>query len=179
MKTFLKYSGFLAAVIAVVGFILMMTTPAFFLQNGDKTSYLTSAQALFGEEVTGSLFGIITLNAGHINAVWSAVLGWILAMIGVIALLLGVILPLLKLNKFAGLLNLIALCALVLAGVFVFISQPCTFTLKGADEASNLFSDYKLNATWIIAAILYIVAGALAILPAAMDFIGGKKKKRR
>jgi len=178
MKTFLKYSGILAAVIAIVGFILMMTTPAFYLTSGDKTYYLTSTQALFGEDVTSSI-SIITINAGHINAVWSATLGWILAMVGIIALLLGVILPLLKVEKFAGLINLIALCALLVGGVFVFMSQPCTFTLKGASEPSNLYSDYKLNATWIIAAILYIVAGILAILPAAMDFIGGKKKKRK
>ena len=177
MKTFLKYSGFLAAAIAVVGFILMMATPAFFYTSGDNTSYLTSSQVLFGEEVTGSLFAIISINAGHINAVWSAIIGWILAMVGVIALLLGVILPLLKLNKFAGLLNIIALCSLVIAGIFVFISQPCTFTLNGASEPSNAFSDYGLNATWIIVAIIYIAAGVLAALPAAIDFRGGKKKK--
>ena len=177
MKTFLKYSGFLAAVIAVVGFILMMATPAFayFPKNGDPL-YLTGTQAIFGEEVKGSI-SIITINAGHINAVWSATLAWILAMVGVIALLLGVILPLLKLNKFAGLLNIIALCSLVIAGIFVFISQPCTFTLNGASEASNIYSDYGLNATWIIVAIIYIAAGLLAALPAAVDFLGGKKKK--
>ncbi|MBR3266769.1 MAG: hypothetical protein IKI55_01365 [Bacilli bacterium] len=177
MKTFLKYSGFLAAAIAVVGFILMMATPAFayFPKNGDP-QYLTGTQAIFGEEVKGSI-SIITINAGHINAVWSATLAWILAMVGVIALLLGVILPLLKLNKFAGLINIIALCSLVIAGIFVFISQPCTFTLNGASEPSNAFSDYGLNATWIIVAILYIAAGVLAALPAAVDFLGGKKKK--
>lgn len=178
MKTFLKYSGILAAVIAIVGFILMMTTPAFFIQSGDETYYLTGAQALFGEEVTGSLGGFITLNAGHINAVWSATLGWILAIVGILALICGVILPLLKLEKFAALVNIIALAALLLAGVFVFVSQPCTFTLKGASEASEFYKDYALNATWVIAGILYLVAGGLAILPTAMDIFGGKKKRK-
>lgn len=179
MKTFLKYSGILAAVVAIVGFILMMTTPAFayFPQNGDP-QYLTGAQALFGEEVTGSLGGFITLNAGHINAVWSATLGWILAIVGIIALICGVILPLLKLEKFAALVNIIALAALLLAGVFVFVSQPCTFTLKGASEASELYKDFALNATWVIAGILYLVAGGLAILPTAMDIFGGKKERK-
>ena len=37
MKTFLKYSGILAAVVAIVGFILMMTTPAFAYTSGDNT----------------------------------------------------------------------------------------------------------------------------------------------
>lgn len=175
MKTFLKYSGFLAAVIAVVGFILMMTTPAFayFPKNGDPL-YLTSTEALFGADT------YLIVKTGHTNAVWSATLGWVLAIVGVIALLLGVILPLLKLNKFAGLLNLIALCALVLGGVFVFISQPCTWTPaieKAEPQAIN--KDFGLNATWVIAGILYIAAGILAIFPAAMDFIGGKKKKRK
>ena len=169
MKTFLKYSGFLAAVIAVVGFILMMATPAFayFPQNGDPM-YLTSTQALFGEDAL----------LGHIDAVWSATLGWILAMVGMVALILGVILPLLKLEKFAGLVNLVALVALVIGGVFVFISQPCSLTSSGlgATVVTHPYSDYGLNATWIIAAILYIAAGVLAILPAAMDLFGGKKK---
>ena len=166
MKTFLKYSGFLAAVIAVVGFILMMTTPAFaYFPKDSDPLYLTSTQALFGEDAL----------LGHIDAVWSATLGWILAMVGVVALLLGVILPLLKLNKFAGLLNLIALGALVVAGIFIFISQPCTFTSKASGETYEAFKDYKMNATWIIAAILYIAGGVLAALPAAVDFIGKKK----
>jgi len=168
MKTFLKYSGFLAAVIAVVGFILMMTTPAFaYFPKDSDPLYLTSTQALFGEDAL----------LGHIDAVWSATLGWILAMVGVVALLLGVILPLLKLNKFAGLINLIALCALVFGGVFVFISQPCSVTSSGfgATVVTHPYADYGLNATWIIAAILYIAAGAIAILPAAMDLFGKKK----
>ena len=172
MKTFLKYSGILAAVIAGVGFILMMTTPAFayFPKNGDP-EFLSSARVLFGEDTL----------VGHVDAVWSAIVAWILAMVGVIALVLGVIFPLLKLEKFAGLLNLIALCALVFGGVFIFISQPCTLTTTalGVTVVSTPYSSYGLNATWIIAAILYIGAGILAILPAAMDFIGGKKKKRK
>ena len=170
MKTFLKYSGFLAAVIAVVGFILMMATPAF--ANGDNV--ITGTQAIFGEDL-GEILGV----KSHMDAAWSATLGWILAMVGVIALLLGVVLPLLKLEKFAGLVNLIALVALVIAGVFVFISQPCSVTTSGYGNAAitNPYSDYSLSATWIIAAILYIAAGALAILPAAMDLFGGKKKK--
>ena len=170
MKTFLKYSGFLAAVIAVVGFILMMATPAF--ANGDP-HYISGTQAIFGEDL-GEILGVKT----HMDAVWSATLAWILAMVGVIALLLGVILPLLKLNKFAGLINLIALCALVFAGVFVFISQPCSVTSGGygASATTNPYSDHGLNATWIITGILYIAAGAIAILPAAMDLFGGKKK---
>lgn len=174
MKTFLKYSGFLAAVIAVVGFILMMTTPAFayFPQNGDPL-YLTSTEALFGADT------YLVVRTGHTNAVWSATLGWILAIVGMIALILGVVLPLLKLEKFAGLVNLIALCALVIGGVFVFISQPCTWTpaIENA-EAQSINKDYGLNATWIIAAILYIAAGALAILPAAVDLFGKKKKRK-
>ena len=175
MKTFLKYSGFLAAVIAVVGFILMMTTPAFaYFPKDSDPLYITSTQALFGEDTFA-----LGLKTGHINAVWSATLGWILAIVGVVALICGVILPLLKLEKFAGLVNLIALCALVIGGVFVFISQPCTFTLKGASEASEVYKDYALNATWVIAGILYLVAGGLAIFPTAMDIFGGKGKKKR
>ncbi|MCR5514378.1 MAG: hypothetical protein K6F36_02950 [Bacilli bacterium] len=169
MKTFLKYSGFLAAVIAVVGFILMMATPAF--SNGDHV--INGTAAIFGEDL-GEVLGL----SGHLDAAWSATLGWILAIIGMIALILGVVLPLLKLEKFAGLVNLIALVALVIAGVFIFISQPCSVTGSGygGSATTNPYSDHTLTATWIIAAILYIAAGAIAILPAAMDLFGKKKK---
>ena len=170
MKTFLKYSGFLAAVIAVVGFILMMTTPAFaYFPKDSDPLYVNSARVLFGEDSA----------LGHYDAVWSAIVAWILAMVGIIALLIGVILPLLKKEKFAGLINLIALCALVFGGVFIFVSQPCTLTstVLGATVVTKPYADYGLNATWIITAILYIAAGAIAILPAAMDLFGGKKKK--
>lgn len=172
MKTFLKYSGIIAVVVAIVGFILMMATPAFayFPNNGDPL-YLTSTEALFGADT------FLVVKTGHTNAVWSAVLAWILAMVGMLALICGIILPLIKKEKFAGILNFVALFALVIAGVFIFISQPCTWTpaLENA-EAQAVNKDYVLNATWIIAAILYIAAGALAILPAAMNLFGGKKK---
>lgn len=172
MKTFLKYSGIIAVVVAIVGFILMMATPAFayFPQNGDPL-YLTSSEALFGADT------YVIVRTGHTNAVWSALLGWILAIAGMVALIVGIILPLLKKEKFAGLLNFIAFAVLVIGGVFVLISQPCTWTpaIENA-EAQAINTDYGLNATWIIAAILYIAAGVLAILPAAMNLFGGKKK---
>ena len=151
--------------------LLWLTTPAF--SNGDHV--INGTAAIFGEDL-GELAGV----KSHLDAAWSATLGWILAMVGVIALLLGVILPLLKLEKFAGLVNLVALCALVIGGVFVFVSQPCSVTTSGygASAITNPYSDHALSATWIIAAILYIAAGALAILPAAMDLFGKKKKRK-
>ena len=94
-------------------------------------------------------------------------------------MLAGFILPLLKvkaLDKFAGILNLIAVCALVTAGILLFFSVP-VFYQANKDGAIGVYNQdvYHLGAGWIIGAILSIVAGAIAILPTAMDFIGKKK----
>ena len=53
-----------------------------------------------------------------------------------------------------------------------------TTEVLGNKVITHPYSDYTLNVTWIIAAVLYILAGVLAIFPAAMDLFGGKKKRK-
>ena len=56
----------------------------------------------------------------------------------------------------------------------MFIVLPSWYTGNGSDSVPSFAS---IGAGWVIGAILYIVAGAFAILPTAADFFG--KKKRR
>ena len=73
----------------------------------------------------------------------------------------------------AGVLNLVAVIALVVAGILVFISRPVFWA---ANEMGDSTDHWGLGTGWVFAGILAIVGGVLAILPAAVDFIGSKKK---
>ena len=170
MKKFLQFSGIIAAVLAIVAFILLMATPA--AMSGDEI-VAKGTTMLFGKKESATILGITF--TGETKLAWSALLAWIFVIVALVILLLGIILPLLKvtaLQKFAGVLNLIAVVLLVVAGIFVFISLAVFCSANGLDSVPE---KWVLSAGWVIAGILAIVAGAIAILPAAMDLIGKKK----
>ena len=178
MKKLLKFSGICAAVIALVGFILLMATPILEYHNGDSWTLVTGG--VFGGGAVIDAGG--STNMDH-KLAWTGLIAWILILVAIIILVAGFVLPLLKvtaLEKFAGVLNLVAVIALIVAGILVFFSaiafRDVNFiTVLG--EKHPLYGDaYKLGAGWVIAGILAIVGGVLAILPAAVDFIGSKKK---
>ena len=55
----------------------------------------------------------------------------------------------------------------------MFITTPVFFTANGFDSVPNKCA---LGAGWVIAGILAILAGLVAIAPAAVAFLDGKKK---
>lgn len=167
MKKFLKYSGLCAAVLGIVAFILMMATPAIVSTNSD--SVVKGTLVIFGgsEAIWGAI--AITYKGSAM-----ALLSWIFALVALVIVLLGVILPALKvkaLTKFAGLLNLVACVLLVMAGVFMFFEVGTWYSANNLGDPSNV----AMGAGWVIGAILYIVAGVAAILPAASDFAAKRK----
>lgn len=167
MKKYLKFSGIVAAVFALVAFILLMATTGVFYKYGNSQYNYAGTTVLFGaEEQTW-------LGTVKVKPAATGLIGWILIIVALVIILLGIILPLLKvkaLEKFAGVLNLVAVAALVTAGILLFFS-------KGAFCSANEWNadDAHLGAGWVIAGILAIVGGACAILPAAVDFVGKKK----
>lgn len=167
MKKYLKFSGIVAAVFALVAFILLMATTGVFYKYGNSQYNYAGTTVLFGaEEQTW-------LGTVKVKPAATGLIGWILIIVALVIILLGIILPLLKvkaLEKFAGVLNLVAVAALITAGILLFFS-------KGAFCSANEWNadDAHLGAGWVIAAILAIVGGACAILPAAVDFVGKKK----
>lgn len=189
MKTFLKYSGLLAAVIAIVGFVLMMTTNGLQYVTDNNTYTVAGSTLIFGAteqiEMTLPIIGTIKLGEQQIAGSATALIGFILGAAGTAALILGALLPIIKvraLEKFAGLINLVALGALVVAGIMMFTAQPAfssanVFTVFS--QKVEIYKDFTLTFTWVLSAILLIVGGVLAIFPAAMDFIGGKKSKKK
>jgi hypothetical protein len=177
MKKALKFSGLVAAVLATLAFILMMFTPAIVCEGPIFGGHyeIAGTVAIFGKSEGFALgeAAVFCNGDGVIPPTWSAIIAWILMMAAVVILLLGVILPLFKvkaLTKFAGLLNLIVVIALVVAGIFMFIQVPTFLGAAGRSDASG----YVLGAGWIISAIVAIVAGVCAILPAAVDLASKK-----
>lgn len=180
MKTFFKFSGLIAAVLAIVAVILMIATPSLYVVSGDNTYTVSGVAALFGEDIIASAGGF-SANLGHINPGWAATVAWILAIVAVVALLVVSILPLLKihaLDKFAGIIAIAAAGALLVAGILVFMTQPAmnaanttTNQVLGQTVKTEAFKDYSLNASYVIAAILNIVAGAVAVCPAVANLI--------
>ena len=173
MKAFLKFSGLIAAVLAIVAIILMMATPSLSAVVNDKTYNISGIAGLFGADVILSGNGW-SVNLGHVNAGWTATVAWILALVATVALLVVTILPLLKINaldKFAGLIALCAACCLLVGGILMFFTQPAMNAANATKLVSEPYKDYGLGAGYVVAAILNIVAAACAACPAVMKLL--------
>lgn len=175
MKKFLQFSGLIALGLALVAFILLMACPSVVYLDNVNNWYSGLAAIFAGGKVQGTLGGatITTDFDGKLAA--TALIAWILIVVAMLILIAGVVLPLLKikaLEKFAGLLNLVAVCSLVIAGVLVFFTVP---VFASANDWGNAVDGWGLGAGWIIAGILAILGGVVAILPAASTFLGKKK----
>ncbi len=174
MKKVLQFAGFISLALAVVAFILMMATPAVLYVSGSNTTSFGGAMAIFGGKLDTAQ-KIILLTTGDAKLAPLALIAWIFALLGLLIVLAGVVLPLLKINvleKFAGILNLVALVLFVLAGIFMFIVVPSFVGAQGYDSVPK---EFVIGAGWVIGGILAIAAGAFAILPAAAAFIGKSK----
>ncbi len=164
MKKFLQFSGIIAAVLAIVAFILLMATNGAVYKAGNSQYNYPGTLVLFGGK----------MDYVNYKLAATGLIGWILILVAIVILLAGFILPLLKVNaleKFAGILNLVAVIALVVGGILLFFSAAA---FHGAND-SVTSEKTALGVGWVFAAILAIVAGAIAILPAVMDLIGKKK----
>ncbi len=171
MKKALKFSGIAAFVLALVAFILMLACPSLAASNGSASVEVSGTMGIFGGEIANLGF----LGKVAYKGTWSAIIAFILIIVAMIILLAGFLLPLFKihtLDKFAGILNLVAVIALIVAGIFLFIELPC---FAGVNWDGNIADGWGLGAGWIIAGILSLLGGVVAILPAVFDFLGKGK----
>ena len=168
MKKFLKFAGIISAVLAIAAFIFMMAGNSLIYKASDSTTFTVSGiRAIFGGKEEG-LFGTTQIKPAA-----TALIAWILVLAAILILVVGVVLPLLKvhaLDKVAGILNLVAVCALVVGGILLFFTKP---VFASANDVN--LDNYNLSFAFVFAAILAISGGVIAILPAAMDFVGKKK----
>lgn len=169
MKKVLQFSGLISLVLAVVAFILMMATNAVIQGDGSLQVVTAGTTAIFGKTESTVLGDVVTKPSAL------ALIGWILLLVGMIIVALGVILPLLKINaleKFSGILDIVALACFVVAGIFMFLVVP---TFWAANSSADLPDNIHIGAGWVIGGILAIAGGAFAILPAAAAFMSKKK----
>ena len=164
MKQFLKFSGLVAFVLALVAFILLLATNGVVFRYSNLISEAEGTTVLFGKTTHTALGDAVT------KASPTALIGWILVILAMVILCVGVVMSLLKVKaaeKYAGLLNLVAVFALVVAGVLVF------FTVLGFTGANKVDSDavkyYHLGGGYVAAAILALLAGVVAALPVFLE----------
>lgn len=161
MKTVLKYSGIISAVLAIVAFILLLATPALSWKSGNLEYTIPGTVAMFGGTVSNVKY----------NSTWAGLLAFILVVVALVILCAGIILPMLKvkaLDKFAGVLNLVAVLCLICAGIFTFC------VVSAWNSTNKLLLDYSIGAGWVISGIILIAAGAFAIAPTIADFVSKK-----
>ena len=168
MKKFLQFAGLISAVLAIVAFILLLAGKALVYETSSTQSFVSGTRALFGGKEE-TILGTVEYKPAA-----TALIAWILVLVAIIILVAGVVLPLLKVNaleKVAGLLNLVAVCALVVGGILLFFTQP-VFNAANETALGTIYDDYKLGAAYVIAAILAILGGGAVV---ASQFVPDKK----
>ena len=157
MKTFLQFSGLIAAVLALAAFIFLLAGNGLVYTSGNLTLTVKGVEVIFG---------------GDFNLAATALIGWILVLLCMLALIAISVLPLLKINaldKFSGLITLCVAGLLIVAAILIFCSKAA---FVGAN--SSLFNNYSLSFAFVFAGILCIFAGILAALPACLNLLGKK-----
>ena len=173
MKKVLKFAPLCALLLAIVAFILMMATHSL-VYNGDNiNSWYDGASAIFGKgksQIGGGGLSLVGDFEGKLA--WNALLAWIFILIALLALLISSVMVFVKikaLEKFGGLIALIAGGLLLVAGIFLFFTLPA---FASANEAN--MDKWGLGAGWVIGAILAIVGGAVSALPAVLAIVEKK-----
>ena len=162
MKAFLKFAGLIAAVLALVAFILMLASNALVTKALGNTYYVAGSVALFGQQ------GLVDYAPAA-----TALIAFIFVIVAILILVLNFVMPLLKVKAFekvGKILNFVAIGLLVVAGIFLFFTKAA---FSGANDGA--FDGYNLAAGYVIAAILLLLGGVVAFLPTAFALVGKKK----
>ena len=166
MKKFLQFSGFVAALLALIAFIFLLAGNGLVYRYNDSAWFVPGTRAIFGGEVK-TLLGTVKYSPAA-----TALIAWIFVLLAMIALLVVNVLPLLKvkaLDKFAGLIGLIAAGLLLVAGILLFFTKVA---FSGSN--SNAFDDYHLTFAFVFAGILSIIGAGVAALPTCLNLLGKK-----
>lgn len=183
MKKLLKFAPLCALLLGAVAFILMMATHAitYSAEAGGIVSasgWYSGAAVIFGkgpEYASGSILGFGGAGEGTFEGklAWNALLAFIFFVVALVALLLSSLMVFVKikaLEKFGGLIALVAAGLLLVGGIFLFFTLPA---FAAANEWSST-DGFKLGVGWIIAAILAIVAGVASACPAVLALVEKK-----
>lgn len=157
MKKFLQFSGLIAAGLALAAFIFLLAGNGLIWKDGNFSHTIPGVNVIFG---------------GDYKLAATALIGWILVLLAMLALITVSVLPLLKvkaLDKFAGLITLCAAGLLLVAAILIFCSKAAFVGANG-----NLYKNYSLTFAFVFAGILSIGGAVVATLPACMNLLGKK-----
>ena len=157
MKKFLQFSGLIAAALALAAFIFLLAGNGLIWKDGNFSHTIPGVNVIFG---------------GDYKLAATALIGWILVLLAMLALIAVSVLPLLKvkaLDKFAGLITLCAAGLLLVAAILIFCSKAAFVGANG-----NLYKNYSLTFAFVFAGILSIGGAVVATLPACMNLLGKK-----
>ncbi len=163
MKQLVKFSGIIAAVLAIVVFILQLASPAITGANvlGYGNGSVAGTQAIFGN------------SEKDIALSWAALLAWIFVLVSIVVLCAVTVLPLLGIKALEKFENLILFCVagmLLVAGIFMFLVVPTYMSANGLQDVVN----GSAGAGWIIGGILAIIAAGCAGLKPLSGMLGKK-----
>ena len=175
MKKVLKFAPLCALLLTIVAFILLFATKSIVYTNGNLTGWYDGPAALFGKGQSLAAWGGAISVAGEFEgkAAWNAVLAFIFILVGLVALIVSSIMVFVKikaLEKFGGLIALIAGGLLLVAGIFIFFTLPA---FASANEWGNT-NNYALGGGWVVAAILAILGGVASACPAVLALVEKK-----
>ena len=173
MKKLFKFAPLCALLLAVVAFILMMAGDALvhdYELLGKVHDFYSGSVVLFGKGDACLLSVKGTLE--DMKVAWNAILAFIFFIVALVVLAISSIMVFVKikaLEKFGGLIALVAGGLLLVAGIFLFFT-------KGAFASANDLNldDFSLGAPWVISAILAILAGVVSALPAVVALVEKK-----
>ena len=176
MKKLLKFAPLCALLLAVVAFILLLAGEAlvhdYELLGSKVHDFYSAPVVLFGNgnAVVLSISGTVSDYKGA----WNAILAFIFMIVALIVLLVSSITVFVKikaLEKFGGIIALVAGGLLLVAGIFLFFSKAA---FGAANDIADGLKDYNLGVAWIISAILAILGGIASACPAVLALIEKK-----
>lgn len=157
MKKFLQFSGLIAAGLALIAFIFLLAGNGLIAKSGSFSHTISGVNVIFG---------------GDYKLAATALIGWILVLLAMLALCVISVLPLLKINaldKFSGLITLCAAGLLLVAAILIFCSKAAFVGANG-----RLYDDHNLTFAFVFAGILSILGACVAALPACLNLINKK-----
>lgn len=185
LKKLLKYAPICALVLAIAAFIFMMATHAMESSSSggglSSSAWISGVAVIFGKGPyysSGSAnWGPISIGGGGVGTfegtlAWNGLLAFIFFIVALVALIASAVSVFVKINvleKFGGIIALVAAGLLLVGGIFLFFAVPA-FTSVNDMSADG----WNLGFGWVFAGILAILGGIVSACPAVLALIEKK-----
>ena len=179
MKNLLKFAPLCALLLAIVSFILLLAGQAlvhdYQVLGSNLHDYYTAPVVMFGQGEAVLLGTSVKYAADDgVKGAWNAILAFIFLIVALVALVVSSIMVFVQikaLEKFSGLIALVAGGLLLVAGIFMFFTKGA---FAAANDWEDGLKDYGLGAAWVISAILAILGGLVSAFPAVLALVEKK-----